>query len=383
MKTKTEIIICGDLCPTADTQVLFDQADVKSLFNDVLPVLQKADFVMGNLEFVLTDDAKPIRKSGPVLYGKTSYIDVFKKAGFDLLSLANNHIKDCGEAGVKTTLATCESAGIAAFGAASNLQDAKKPYIKDINGWKIGFMTFAEQEFNVASNEEYGASYLDPYDDFDVLQELKKKVDYVVVIYHGGIEYYEYPSPLLQKKCQKFIDKGADLVTCQHSHCIGTIEDYKQKKIIYGQGNTLFGYRENNDSWNQGLLIRLLFVNEHAAPEISFVSIQAVQSGIELTKDMEAQKRLDTVATKSQNLTNKTFLEQSWSTFCLNKTAFYFAYLLGFNRLFIHLNRFSKNKLVSIFYPKKYIRTSQNIVRCEAHNEVLHTILNHHLKKQK
>lgn len=380
MKTKTEIIICGDLCPTADTQVFFDQADVKSLFNDVLPVLQNANFVIGNLEFVLTDDAKSIQKSGPVLFGKTSYIDVFKKAGFDLLSLANNHIKDCGEAGVKSTLATCESAGIAAFGAASNLQDAKKPFIKVINGWKIGFMTFAEQEFNVASNEEYGASYLDPYDDFDVLQELKEKVDYVVVIYHGGIEYYEYPSPLLQKKCQKFIDKGADLVTCQHSHCIGTIQQYNEKQIVYGQGNTLFGYRENNDSWNQGLLIKLEFDIETTSPKINFIPIQAKQSGIELLQELEAKKKMDAVMVKSLNINDKTFVEQSWIKFCLNKRALYFAYLLGFNRWLIHLNRLSKNALVPLFYSKKYLRTSQNIVRCEAHNEVLHTVLKQYLK---
>lgn len=381
MKKKTEIIICGDLCPTTDTKALFDQADETVLFNSVLPVLQKADFVLGNLEFVLTDEAKPISKSGPVLFGKTSYINVLKKAGFNLLSLANNHIKDCGEAGVQSTITTCETAGIATFGAASNLNEAKKPYIKEINGWKIGFMTFAEQEFNVASNQEYGASFLDPYEDFDVLQELKLKVDYVVVIYHGGIEYYEYPSPVLQKKCQKFIDKGADLVTCQHSHCIGTIQQYKEKQIVYGQGNTLFGYRENNDSWNQGLLIKLVFDSNKTNPTIGFVPIEATQSGIELLKEEEAQNKMAAVMARSLNIDDETFIESSWNTFCSNKKAFYFAYLFGFNRWLIHLNRLSKNRLVKLVYSKKYIRTSQNIVRCEAHNEVLHTVLNHHLKK--
>ena len=376
MKKNTEIIICGDLCSTEDTKVYFENNDSNALFNDVLPVFNKADFVFGNLEFVLTDSPKPIKKAGPILHGKTNYIQVLKKAGIQTVSLANNHIKDCGEEGVKSTIKACKENDVDFFGAGENITKAKEPYIKIVEGYKIGVITFAEQEFNVATATEYGSSFLDPYEDYDKIEVFKKKVDYLIVLYHGGIEYYEYPSPLLQKKCRKFIEKGADLVTCQHSHCIGTIEDYNEGTILYGQGNTLFGYREGNDSWNQGLLIKLIFNNLLAKPSLELIPIHATKKGISCIEPSIGAELLARMYQRSKKINEAVFIETSWIAFCNAKKALYLPYLFGFGRYFISLNRILKNKLVTIFYSKRAIRTNHNVIRCEAHNEVIHTILN-------
>jgi poly-gamma-glutamate capsule biosynthesis protein CapA/YwtB (metallophosphatase superfamily) len=376
MKKKVEIIICGDLCPTEDTKTYFENNDSNALFNDVLPVFDNADFVFGNLEFVLTDSPKKIKKAGPVLHGKTNYIKVLKKAGIQAVSLANNHIKDCGEEGVKSTIKACKENDIDFFGAGENITKAKEPYIKIVEGYKIGVITFAEQEFNVATATEYGSSFLDPYEDYDKIQAFKKNVDYLIVLYHGGIEHYEYPSPLLQKKCRKFIEKGADLVTCQHSHCIGTIENYSYGTILYGQGNTLFGYREGNDSWNQGLLIKLNFNNLLVKPTLELIPIHTTKKGISCMEHFKGIELLARMHKRSKKITNTTFIEKSWITFCNAKKALYLPYLFGFGRYFISLNRILKNKLVTVFYSKRAIRTNHNVIRCEAHNEVIHTILN-------
>jgi poly-gamma-glutamate capsule biosynthesis protein CapA/YwtB (metallophosphatase superfamily) len=380
MKNKIEIIICGDLCPTEDTVVLFEQEDEISLFNTILNTFNSVDLVFGNLEFVLTDTPKPIKKSGPILHGASKYSTVFKKAGFNLLSLANNHIKDCGPEGVQSTMEACAKAGIATFGAALNLGNAKKPYIEEINGLKIGFIAFAEQEFNTATENEAGANYFDPYEDLDSIAEFKKQVDYLIVIYHGGIEYYEYPSPLLQKKCRKFIDKGADFVSCQHSHCIGTMEEYANKKILYGQGNTLFGYRKGNNSWNHGLLVKIVIDTENRIADVLLMPIHATVKGIEFMDAAQSTKLLSNLYLRSKNLNNEKFIKEAWANFCNKKKEFYFPFLFGFNRYLIHLNRFTKNSIVRLFYSKKRMHTSHNIIRCEAHNEVIQTLLNNHLK---
>ena len=128
MKNEAEIMICGDLCPTRDTAILFEKGDVNSLFNNVLNLFNDADLLFGNLEFVLTDNPKPINKSGPNLFASTSYINIIKKAGFNLLSLANNHIKDCGEEGVQTTIKECAKAGIDTFGAGQYQECQKTLY---------------------------------------------------------------------------------------------------------------------------------------------------------------------------------------------------------------------------------------------------------------
>lgn len=377
MKKEADIIICGDICPTKDTRHLFEQANAKLLFNNVLEIFDKSDFVFGNLEFVLTDNARAIKKAGPVLYGKTNFINLFKKAGFDALSLANNHIKDCGEVGVKSTLEACRKVEIDPFGAGANLKEAKQPYIKNINGIKLGFIAFAEQEFNCASDSEYGASFFDPLEDLDLIKEVKDQVDYLVVIYHGGVEYYEYPSPLLQKKCRKFIDKGADYVTCQHSHCVGTIEEYKEKKILYGQGNTIFGYRERNDSWNQGLLVRLKIIKEKNKVIVNteLLPIHAVKNGIELMESGKVKTLLEALNTRSLKIHEEGFVETSWSEFCITKKWLYLPWLFGFNRYLIHLNRVLSQAIINTFYKNRQKTTTLNIIRCEAHNEVVQELL--------
>jgi poly-gamma-glutamate synthesis protein (capsule biosynthesis protein) len=377
---KSKISLFGDICPTKDTLSLFETGDSKNLFSDLLEDMQSSDFVAGNLEFVLSDSPKSIQKAGPVLAAKTKCIDVLQQANFKLLSLANNHIKDCGEDGVASTINACKQASISTLGAAENLKKAKEPYFTTINGVKIAGIAFAEQEFNTASATEYGANYFDPYEDLDLIEQTKAKVDYLIVIYHGGVEYYPYPSPQLKKKCRKFVDKGADLVTCQHSHCIGTIDNYKDKKIIYGQGNSVFGFRENDNSWNQGLLIELIWDNQVESPQIKLVPIEATRNGIRKMEESVGLKLLENVQLMSSKVEDDQFLEKEWLKFCKQKQGLYFPFYFGYNRALIHLNRLTNNGLVKLFYPKSKLRTSHNIIRCEAHNEVIQTLLSNQVK---
>ena len=201
----TSILIAGDICPTKDTKHLFDKEDAGTLFTNVKDKINSADLAIANLEFPITEIKKGISKTGPILRGDPNHINVFNKLGFGVLSLANNHIKDCGSQGVLDTLKICKENQILIVGAGSNIAQAKESIIKEVNGFKIGFMDFAEQEFNIASDTEAGSNYLDPYYDFDAVAKLKSKVDFLIILYHGGIEYYKYPSPLLQKKCRKLV----------------------------------------------------------------------------------------------------------------------------------------------------------------------------------
>ncbi len=374
MNSNTKILLFGDICPTADTISFFENSDEKGLFNNLLEEMQASDYVVGNLEFVLSDNPKPIQKAGPVLAAKTECINLLKQANFKLLSLANNHIKDCGEEGVASTINTCKKANIATLGAAENLKKAKEPFISVVNGIKIGWISFAEQEFNCASEKEYGSNYFDPLEDLDLIDNTKSIVDYLIVIYHGGAEYYPYPSPLLKKKCRKFIDKGADLVTCQHSHCIGTIDNYNNKTIIYGQGNSVFGYRNNNPSWNNGLVIELQW-NDNTQPKLNLIPIEATDYGIKKMDESSANLLLADIRDKSIRVNDDIYLERSWIEFCKSKQSLYLPYLFGFNRILIHLNRFTNNRLFTFMIPKFRRKVAHNMIRCEAHHEVLNTIL--------
>ena len=93
-----------------------------------------------------------------------------------------------------------------------------------IKNVKIGIYCCAENEFSIATSQKAGANPFDSLQSFDDVYWLKKKVDFLVVLYHGGIEHYRYPSPNLQRVFRKFADVGADIVIGQHSHCIGCMD---------------------------------------------------------------------------------------------------------------------------------------------------------------
>lgn len=375
MKGDCKITIFGDVCPTSDNEIYFRDGDVKSLFGEVKSMIKSSDITIANLECALTNTPLKANKLGPVLHSTINTAKTLKDVGFDVLSLSNNHILDCGIAGLGSTIDACCQNDILYVGVGNNLEDSKKPLLIEKNGWRIAILAYAEQEFNTASELSAGASYFDPYEDCDRIKEIRKDVDYMIFIYHGGIEYYEYPSPLLQKKCRKFVDLGADIVLCQHSHCIGTFEDYYGAKIVYGQGNSIFGYRKNNLQWNTGLVFTINISEYKKTIDINVVSTKS-NGCIDIANEELKRKVLSELYQRSEKVSDKVFLEKSWLEFCNNIESLDIPLLLGWNRYFIFLNRKLKNKLIKLLYSRNKQNITLNLIRCESHYEVITSILN-------
>ncbi len=381
----SKIVIFGDICPTKDTQAAFESGDRHAIFGEILPAIEGADLVIGNLECAITDSPRPIRKAGPVLYSSSRSLDCLKD--FDALSLANNHIRDCGDEGVMTAMSSCNRRGIKTFGSGANIQEARKPLVLEVDNLKIGIISFAEQEFNVATDSRPGACYLDLYDDFDRIRELRKNVDYLIILYHGGIEYFEYPTPELKRKCRKMAKCGADLISCQHSHCIGTIEQYGDSTIVYGQGNSVFGYRPNNTSWNRGLMLevdlskdKLLNItseshsqNSNVHASVTYRPFIASQSGLKWMRSDQVKKLEKELSDRA--VASEEMIDQEWSKFCINIGKIHLPLLLGWPRILIALNRRLNNALIKLLFSRKASNNTHNLIRCEAHKEVIDKLL--------
>ena len=356
-----KITIFGDICPV----------DGVKPFN---VLVGEDEIVIGNLECALTDHPTPVTKAGPVLYNPESFAASLKIWGFDAVSLANNHIRDCGDEGVRSTLASCKKNDILTFGAGETEAEAAKPLIIEQNGLKVAFVSFSEREFNFVHNGKTGAVAFDPYVSLDIIRDLRKEVDALIVLYHGGIEYYMYPSPLLRKKCRKMVEAGADVVLCQHSHCIGTRERYGKGEILYGQGNSLFGFRKGDDSWNHGLLAKL---------EVSEDGIKVKYDVLETSKDDSVglasadvtKNVLSKMEKESAKLADDAFLSESWKAFCRKQAPLYLAMTFGFGKNMNRLNRLLRNGLVRLLYNRLELNVTHNIIRCDAHREVIETIL--------
>lgn len=369
---KKTIYILGDICPCWGNAKQFDSNDEKIVFNEIIDLISDADLVIANLEAPATLSEKKLVKNSMNLKTQPSDLLLLKKAGIDAVSLANNHILDYGVVGLEDTICSCEEAGLCFYGAGT-IEDAAMPHFINLNGKKIGILAFAEHEFNCAVDYGKGANLWDDLSGIKAISNAKEKCDYLIVQYHGGIEEYIYPSPYLQKKCRAMCEAGADFVTCQHSHCIGTHEEYNGSEILYGQGNCIFGYEEGNNQWNQGLIIKIE-LNDSAT--IKYIPITAAVDGEHLLEDSLSEKLIFDFENNSKNLLDKDFIQKQWLEFCTKQKNSYLPMLFSWGRIANKLNRLFDGKFIGLLTTKKSRMNSMNLIRCDAHKEVVDTILN-------
>lgn len=114
-----------------------------------------------------------------------------------------------------------------------------------------------KHEYSYALPDRMGVNPYDPCLTMQDIRELKREVNRVVAVYHGGKEHCQYPSPRLRNLCHEMILCGADAVLCQHSHCIGCYEEYQGGHIVYGQGNFHFMFGEMTRNWYTAFLVEL------------------------------------------------------------------------------------------------------------------------------
>jgi poly-gamma-glutamate synthesis protein (capsule biosynthesis protein) len=172
------------------------------------------------------------------------------------------------------------------------------------------------------------------------------------------------------------VESGAGLVVCQHSHCVGTSESHNGGTILYGQGNTVYGYRPKSPDWNQGLIVRIsLSENGQAEAQVEYLPILADTSGIDLMPPDRAAQLLRAISERSQRINDQAFVKESWRCFCISRQAHYLPLLLGHGRIANFANRKLKNAIVNVLFSRKRMRITMNLIRCEAHREVVQTIL--------
>ena len=326
-----KLYIGADFVPTDINRVLFETGNIEALVGkELLGLFKQSDLNVFNLEVPLTDASTPIDKFGNNLKSPTKTIYGYKALEPIFLTLANNHSLDQGVEGLTTTLNLLKQHDIKNAGAGANVKEAKKPFIFEKDGIRIGFYMCAEHEFTVASCHTMGANPFDVLESFDDVEALKKTCDYVIVLYHGGKEFYRYPSPMLQRYCRKFVDKGADLVVCQHSHCIGSREDYGKGTIIYGQGNFIFNsesYIHHKEFVKDSLLISVKATKDTFI--VSEVPIRGTERGTRLATESEAIETLTEYKKRNKNIRDAHFVAQAYKDFADTHVKRYLREFLG------------------------------------------------------
>jgi len=374
-----EILIAGDLVPINSNESIFIDGDLKNHFSDFEATFNSADLFIANLECPLTVNDKQINKSGSAIKADPKTIAGITNLNIKLASLANNHIGDYGEIGVRDTLKTLKDHKIDKIGAGTSFSDAKEYYIYEKEGDKVGVLSFADYEFGMVTSDKAGAypfSFINAYND---LIALKSKVDYIITLLHDGKEYYQYPSPDLQQVCRHLVNIGSDIVVCQHSHVIGTVEKYKSGTIVYGQGNFLFDFRNNRtEEWSRGFFIKLKLSKNNST--IDLLPFKQNYPGVSKLNKEEEDLFKQTMDYRSKNAINESFINESWKNFIISQKANYLSVAFGHNLFFSRI--FKKIAFHDYLVSNKVALIVLNFLRSRVHRESFISILEEKTKNQ-
>ncbi len=364
-----KILITGDFVINQPYNTSQISEEVKELFT-------QSDYNIVNLEAPVTNSESKIIKTGPHLKAdKKSTLDVLKSLKVNLCTLANNHVLDYDEKGVLDTLNFCQEHNIQTVGAGKNNEEASRTLYLETKAGKIAIINIAENEWASATDTSAGANGMDLIDDVKSIQEAKSQSDFVLVIVHGGHEYYNLPSLRMQKQYRFYIDNGADIVVGHHTHCISGMETYKNKPIYYSLGNFLFTKSSIYEDWYKGMILE---VEITSGKEIKAKPIFVKQQKDSFELSLIIDKELDEIEQRFENYSQiiKNDLFTAWNKFVVDKEKMYL------NRW--SANVFINNKYISALFAKLGIiiaskrgrATLLNMLRCEAHADFSKATLN-------
>ena len=370
----TRILVAGDLCPRGRPEALLLAGRTQEVWGDVAVLTGVHDLNIVNLECPLTCSENPIVKVGPHLRSDPRCATGIRAGGFQVVTLANNHIMDMGEVGIQDTLSACQAAGLQTVGAGCDLSEATRSWAVTIRGLKVALLAFAEHEFSIASDSKAGVWPLDLIDNCHQLAEAREHADFVLVVLHGGNEGFNLPSPRLIKTCRFFAEAGAGAVICHHSHVPSGMEVVNGVPIIYGTGNFLFDPpRTRPASWYTGYMVSLEVLDNTVSRIELIPYVQCLDTaGVRLLHGLAATEFLEEILKLSTLIQDPAAITQAWKNFCEARRSEYLARLIAANRL---EERLWARQLLPQWLIRRRTPNWLGLIRCQAHHDVLSEIL--------
>ena len=240
-----KLFFCGDIMPGG---VLPYQDNY--ITSELLEYLKGFDFRIGTLESAIGTDLPydPVKTQGRanIVYARNEDFYRVKEMGFDVVSLANNHVWDLGEEGLKNTIRILKENGIQYCGAGMNIEEASCPAVIEKNGMNVAILSYCMYGnkylgyVELAGENKAGINPLDIDKVVGDIREAKRKYDKVIVMPHWGREYCYEPLPECVTMAKQMIEAGADAVLGSHTHQIQPFLKHKGKPVCFSMGNFLF-----------------------------------------------------------------------------------------------------------------------------------------------
>jgi poly-gamma-glutamate synthesis protein (capsule biosynthesis protein) len=257
------IVAVGDVMLSRNVGVIITATgDPRAPFLKTVQILEEADITFCNLENPFYKEEQ--RNGDRLVFGADPVtVEGLEYAGFDIVSLANNHFGDQGTDGMSFTLTHLTENGIGYTGAGENEVTAREPFIIERNGVKFAFLAYNDVESAIrkgyaATADRPGFAVLSRNNLIQDIQYAKERAHVVVVSIHWGVEYEETPTERQITYARLAIDSGASLVLGHHPHVIQPVEEYRGGFIFYSLGNFVF-----DQMWSEetriGLIARVFF----------------------------------------------------------------------------------------------------------------------------
>jgi poly-gamma-glutamate capsule biosynthesis protein CapA/YwtB (metallophosphatase superfamily) len=258
------VLSVGDIMLGDRATKTIDREGADYPFRAVMPLLASSAVVVGNLEgpFARTTGREERTYSYRV---DPALATALRRANFVAVTLANNHLTDCGRAGVLETLEVLREAGVGVVGAGVNERAAHRPFIHQIGRWRVGFLGYYWNRRTAAGTGLAGTAR----DTREALAAdigaLRNEVDRVVVHFHWGIPYQRDPLPEDREKARFAVDCGADVIVGHHPHVVQPFEVYRGRPIFYSVGNFTFG---SANSHAEGLIVGCRFLADETIASV-------------------------------------------------------------------------------------------------------------------
>ena len=273
-KKEMSILFLGDLMFDRSIRQFAQKKGNDFIFEKVADLLKDNDLAVVNLEGPITDNQSksvntvPEQKEHFYFTFDKSLAETLAKNNIKLVNLGNNHTLNFGQEGLVQTENYLKENNVDYFGDPVNKE---KNYIfKEINGMIIGFVSY----------NQFGGSAEETINN---INNIKNKVDTLIVYTHWGKEYEKIFSEKIKSLAHSFVDSGADLIIGSHPHVVQDIEEYKGKRIYYSLGNFIFDQYFSAETMS-GLAVRVKVNPDDKSLEFQEIPLVMNKSGQVLPK---------------------------------------------------------------------------------------------------
>ena len=305
---RTTLLFTGVIVPARCVQAAIDErGDSNYIYAEVKDIIQEADLAVGTLNATMSD-IPPHTGCVPtyVLVGSPSNADAAREAGFDVMSVATNHIKNCGLANCGDqaffdTLDNLRRVGIQPVGAGANHAEAMQPTVVEVNGVRFGIVSLGQIEpMAFAGEDTPGIAVLNPENLKEAIEAARQVSDVVIAMPHWGPEDVPVPNWIQRQLAQQLVEAGADLVMGNHTHVVQAMQEIDGVPVFYGLGNFVFdqGLRDHK----QGAILKVYFDGKQYAG-YEFIPTHVDQDGtVHIAGPEEAGEVLQRIDSASREL---------------------------------------------------------------------------------